>query len=147
MKATNTHTALRAVPGACERSRSLSYNCLLQDKDLIHRPSKLKQRSGFGEDIEGVGSPLHGTAWSPYMGSQPCLGRRLPSDWPSWPGLEQGSSSQALQPEPRTVSLPPSALMPFSFQSLLLSLAFLLSPSPPQAWPSPPHPCLGHFST
>ena len=67
------------------------------------------------------------------MGSQPCLGRRLPSDWPSWPGLEQGSSSQALQPEPRTVSLPPSALMPFSFQSLLLSLAFLLSPSPPSS--------------
>ena len=142
-------TTLRTVPGACKHSRSLSYNCLLQDTDLIHRPGKLKQRSGCwgwysGGWVELCRSPLPGTAWSSHMESQPCWGTGSPLtdqvgwDWTKWPlvgvwGLSPGHSlSSSISPDAIFFSVSPFLssflLLPLKPDLHLLSLACGHSP-------------------
>ena len=142
-------TTLRTVPGACKHSKSLSYNCLLQDRfNPQARKVEAKVRL-LGRTFRGVGgwvelcrSPLPGTAWSSHMESQPCrvtgspLTDQVGWDWTKWPqvgvwGLSPGQLLFLRQP--------------WCYFLFSLSFPFLLSPPPPQAWPSPPQPCLWAF--
>ena len=76
------------------------------------------------------------------MESQPCRGTGSPLtdqvgwDWTKWPqvgvwGLSPGQFLFLRQP--------------WCYFLFSLSFPFLLSPPPPQAWPSPPQPCLWAF--